>query len=58
MGLPIKPAAMMIKGKGVLMTNARKAATLIVHNAGCLSAREPMRHAAKSTIAVTAGLMP
>jgi hypothetical protein len=37
---------------------AQNAATLISHSAGCLRAREPMRQAAASTIATTAGLMP
>jgi hypothetical protein len=37
---------------------ATNAAAAINQSSGCLSAREPMRHAACSTIATTAGLMP
>ena len=37
---------------------ATKAATAMAHSQAFFSAREPMRHAANTTIAVTAGLMP
>jgi hypothetical protein len=56
---PSTPAATTIAGKGTL--NARietNAAAAMPQSAGFLSAREPMRYAAKMTMAVTAGLMP
>ena len=50
---------MTIAGNGTSSAKiATKAAAAIAQSAGCLSAREPMRCAAASTIAVTAGLMP
>ena len=41
--------------KALIATNA---AAAIAHSSGCFSARRPMRHAACSTMATTAGLMP
>ncbi len=37
---------------------ATKPTAAMTHSTGCFSAREPIRHAACSTIATTAGLMP
>ena len=55
----IKPAVMMITGKGTRSAKiATKAAAASVHSAGFFSAREPIRCAACTTIAVTAGLIP
>jgi hypothetical protein len=46
-------------GKGRCSTKiARNATTAIARSAALRSEREPMRHAACSTMAVTAGLMP
>jgi hypothetical protein len=46
-------------GNGTLAAKmATKAAAAIAQSAGCRSAREPMRCAAATTMAVTAGLMP
>ena len=46
-------------GKGTSKAKmATKAAAAMAHSTPCLSAREPMRQAAKTTMAVTAGLMP
>ncbi len=56
---PTAPAAMTIAGNGTWNAKmATNAAAAIAHSAGRRSARVPMRHAAKSTIATTAGLMP
>jgi hypothetical protein len=52
-------AVRMIAGKGTSNAKiATNAATLISQSGLYRSAREPMRQAANSTIAVTAGLMP
>src|SRR5437867_10954586 len=56
---PITPAASTIAGNGTLNAKiALNAAAAMAHRGGDLSARDPIRHAACSTIAVTAGLMP
>ena len=48
-----------MNGNGTLNAKiATKAAAATAHSAAFFSAREPMRCAACSTIAVTAGLMP
>ena len=53
---PMMPAASTMYGNGTLNAKmAMKAAALIAHSALFLSAREPMRYAANTTIAVTAG---
>ena len=57
--MPIKPAASTIKGKGTFSAKmATKAASAMPHSAAFFSARLPMRQAAATTMAVTAGLMP
>jgi hypothetical protein len=56
---PSAPAASTIAGNGTAKAKiATNAAAAIAHKEGDLSARVPMRHAACSTMAVTAGLMP
>ena len=53
------PAAITIAGKGVWNAKiATNAIAAIAQSDGCLSARVPIRQAACSTIATTAGLMP
>ena len=50
---------MTMAGNGTPNTNsATKAVPAMAHSTPLRSARVPMRHAASSTIAVTAGLMP
>ena len=57
--MPIKPATNTIKGKGSFSAKmATKAASAMPHSAAFFSARLPMRQAAATTMAVTAGLMP
>jgi hypothetical protein len=52
-------AASTIAGNGTCNAKiATNAAAAIAHSHAFFSAREPMRHAACSTIATTAGLMP
>ncbi len=56
---PATPAASTMAGNGTANTLiATNAAAAIAHSSGCLSARPPMRHAACSTMATTAGLIP
>ena len=57
--MPSSAAPSTISGKGTASAKmATNAAAAIAHSAGCFSAREPIRHAACSTIATTAGLTP
>jgi hypothetical protein len=56
---PAIPAAVTMYGKGTEKAKiATNAASEMLQSSAFLSAREPMRQAANSTIAVTAGLMP
>ncbi len=56
---PIKAAVRTMAGNGTANAKiAMNASAAINHSAGCLSVRDPMRHAACSTIATTAGLIP
>ena len=55
----MKPAPSTIAGNGTENANiATNAAAAMAHSVGRFSARVPIRHAACSTIATTAGLMP
>src|SRR3989344_4620712 len=56
---PVTPAPSTISGNGRPSAKmATKAAAAMPHNQPFLSTREPMRTAADTTMAVTAGLMP
>ena len=56
---PSTPAPRTIAGNGRSSAKiATNAAAAIAHSAALRRARDPIRHAAKRTIAVTAGLMP
>ena len=57
--MPSSAAPSTISGNGTSNTKiATNASAAIAHSAGCFSAREPIRHAACSTIATTAGFTP
>jgi hypothetical protein len=57
--MPISAAVSTIAGNGTRSANsAMNAAAAIAHNHAFFSVRWPMRQAACSTIATTAGLMP
>ncbi len=57
--MPISAATATMAGNGTANAKiATKAAAAILHSHALRSAREPMRHAADTTMAVTAGLMP
>ena len=56
---PSSPAPSTISGKGTAKANmARKEAAASAHSTRFFKAREPMRQAAKTTMATTAGLIP
>jgi len=57
--MPRRPAVSTMAGKGTFRAKiATKAAAARIHSRPFFRAREPMRQAANSTMAVTAGLMP
>ena len=57
---PIRAAVTTMTGNGTANAKIATNASAAIHRTapGCLSVRDPMRHAACSTIATTAGLMP
>jgi len=57
--IPASAPAITIAGNGTLAKKmATNAAAAMIHSSGCLSVRDPMRHAACKTMATTAGLIP
>jgi hypothetical protein len=56
---PTMPAPRITKGKGTAaIASATSAAAAMAQRSGWRNTREPMRHAAASTIATTAGFTP